>query len=73
MLERLRQNYLAGFLSVAGGLLLWEVVSRFLIANALFLASPSQIVVAIWKLSLTGEMGRHIAVSAQEFALANAS
>ncbi|AMN43955.1 ABC transporter permease [Rhodoplanes sp. Z2-YC6860] len=69
MLKHLRENYLASFLSVAGGLLLWELVSRFLIANALFLASPSQIVVAIWKLSLTGELGRHIVVSAQEFAL----
>src|SRR5690349_1087868 len=69
MLKHLRQNYLAGLLSVVGGLLLWELVSRFLISNALFLAAPSQIVVAIWKLSLTGEMARHIAVSAQEFAL----
>jgi NitT/TauT family transport system permease protein len=69
MLQHLRQNYLASFLSVAGGLLLWELISRFLIANALFLAAPSQIVVAIWKLSLTGEMGRHIIVSAQEFAV----
>ena len=69
MLERLRQNHLAGILSVAGGLLLWELVSRLLVANALFLAAPSQIVVAIYKLSLTGEMGRHISISAQEFAL----
>jgi NitT/TauT family transport system permease protein len=69
MLKHLRHNYLAGLLSVVGGLLLWELVSRFLISNALFLAAPSQIVVAIWKLSVTGEMARHIAVSAQEFAL----
>lgn len=69
MLERLRQNHLAGLLSVAGGLLLWELVSRLLIANALFLAAPSQIMVAIYRLSLTGELGRHIVVSAQEFAL----
>jgi NitT/TauT family transport system permease protein len=69
MLERIRQNYLAGVLSVAGGLLLWEVVSRLLIANALFLAAPSQIVMAIYDLTLTGEMGHHIAVSAVEFAI----
>ena len=69
MLERLRQNHLAGILSVAGGLLLWELVSRYLVANALFLAAPSQIVVAIYRLSLTGEMERHIAISAQEFAI----
>jgi NitT/TauT family transport system permease protein len=69
MLERLRQNHLAGILSVAGGLLFWELVSRLLVANPLFLAAPSQIVVAIYRLTLTGEMGRHIAISAQEFAI----
>jgi NitT/TauT family transport system permease protein len=64
-----RQNYLAGILSVVGGLLFWEIVSRFLIANALFLASPTQIVYAIYELSLTGQMQRHIAISSAEFAL----
>src|SRR5258708_4795546 len=69
MLERLRQNYLAGILSVAGGLLFWELVSRLLVSNALFLAAPSQIVAAIYRLSLTGELWRHMVISAQEFAL----
>lgn len=69
MLERLRQNYLAGILSVAGGLLFWELVSRLLVSNALFLAAPSQIAVAIYQLSLTGELTRHMAISAQEFAV----
>jgi NitT/TauT family transport system permease protein len=69
MLERLRQNHLAGLLSVAGGLLFWEAVSRLLVANPLFLAAPSQIVTAIYQLSLTGEMGRHIGISAAEFAI----
>ena len=69
MLDRLRQSYLAGFVSVVGGLLLWELVSRLLIANALFLAAPSQIVLAIYQLTLTGEMGRHVAISSIEFAV----
>src|SRR5882757_2431753 len=69
MLERLRQNYLAGILSVAGGLLFWEAVSRLLVANQLFLAAPSQIVVAIYRLTETGEMGRHVGISAAEFAI----
>ena len=43
-----------------GGLLFWELVSRLLVANPLFLAAPSQIVEAIYTLTLTGEMGRHI-------------
>jgi NitT/TauT family transport system permease protein len=62
-------RYLAGTLSVIGGLVLWELVSRLLVANALFLAAPTQIVQAIWTLTLAGEMERHILISAVEFAL----
>jgi len=59
----------AGVASVLGGLVLWEVVSRVLIANPLFLAAPTQILEAIWRLTLSGEMARHLAISAAEFAL----
>lgn len=69
MLLSIRERYLTGTVSVLGGLLLWEFVSRVLVANPLFLAAPSQIMAAIYNLSLTGEMERHIAVSAAEFAL----
>lgn len=69
MLDRIRQNYLAGMLSMTGGLVLWELVSRVLIANTLFLAAPSQIVYAISQLALSGELEHHIAVSATEFVL----
>src|SRR5688572_17149018 len=67
MWTAVRERYLAGLLSVTGGLLLWELVSRVLIANQLFLAASTGIVGAIYKLSVTGEMGRHIAISAAEF------
>ena len=69
MLERLRQNHLAGTLSVIGGLLLWELVSRLIIANPLFLAAPSQIAHAVYSLSLTGELEHHVAISGAEFAV----
>jgi NitT/TauT family transport system permease protein len=59
----------AGLLSVAGGLLLWELISRFIVDNSLFLAAPSQIAVATYHLAVTGELWRHIAISAAEFAL----
>ena len=65
----IRRRYLAGTLSVIGGLVLWEVVSRYLVANALFLASPTEIGVAIYHLALTGELWHHIGISAAEFAL----
>ena len=63
----LRRHYLASTLSVFGGLALWEIVSRFVIANALFLAAPSQIAVAIFNLARSGQLGRDIGVSSAEF------
>jgi NitT/TauT family transport system permease protein len=66
---RLPRFYYAGVLSVLGGLLFWELVSRFLVANALFLAAPSQIFSAIVALAKTGELWRHMSISAIEFAL----
>jgi NitT/TauT family transport system permease protein len=69
MLEGVRQKYLAGTLSVIGGLLLWEAMSRVVVANPLFLAAPTQIVQAVYALTLTGEMGRHVWISGIEFAL----
>jgi NitT/TauT family transport system permease protein len=61
--------YLASTLSVVGGLLLWELISRLLVANALFLAAPTQIFAAIVALAKTGELWRHIGISGIEFAL----
>jgi NitT/TauT family transport system permease protein len=63
------RNYLAGTVSVLGGLALWELTSRYLVANALFLAAPSQIVVAVVRLAHSGQLWRDIVVSASEFAL----
>jgi len=69
LLQGARRKYLAGTVSVVGGLLLWEILSRVVVANALFLAAPSQIVAAVYALAQTGEMQRHIAISAAEFAI----
>jgi NitT/TauT family transport system permease protein len=66
---RIPRFYYAGILSVLGGLLLWEFVSRFLVANALFLAAPTQIFAAIAALAKSGELWRHMGISAAEFAL----
>jgi NitT/TauT family transport system permease protein len=67
--QGVRMRYFAGAISVLGGLLAWELVSRVLIANPLFLAAPSQIVQAIYALTLSGEMQRHVAISGIEFVL----
>jgi NitT/TauT family transport system permease protein len=59
----------AGILSILGGLALWELVSRFVVANPLFLAAPTQIIVAIYSLAASGELWPHIWVSTVEFVL----
>src|SRR5262245_46915327 len=64
-----RGRYLAGTLSVAGGLIFWEFLSRVVVANPLFLAAPSQIVGAIYSLARSGQLWQHMSVSALEFAL----
>ena len=69
VLQGTRLRHFAGAISVVGGLLLWELISRVLVANPLFLAAPSQILHAIYALTLSGEMQRHMAISAIEFAL----
>lgn len=67
--SRRRRIQVAGLVSILAGLAFWEFMSRVVVANALFLAAPSQIFAAIYKLAATGELGPHIAVSAVEFAL----
>src|ERR1700686_4507167 len=64
-----RRVHVAGLVSVVTGLALWELVSRFIVANPLFLAAPTQIVAAILSLAESGELGHHVAVSALEFAV----
>src|SRR6266508_810686 len=68
-LQGARLRSVAGAISVVGGLVLWELISRVLVANPLFLAAPSQIMQAVYALTLSGEMARHMAISAIEFAL----
>ena len=64
-----RGHAATSLLSILGGLLIWEAISRFGVNNSLFLAAPSQIVYAIWKLAATGELWRHIYISGIEFIL----
>ncbi len=62
-----RRDWLAGIFSIVLGLAIWEFLSRYLIANTLFLASPLQISGAIIKLSSTGELFYDIGISGLEF------
>jgi len=59
----------AGLLSIVAGLVVWELLSRFVVANALFLAAPSQIFAAIYDLAKSGQLWAHITISAAEFVI----
>jgi NitT/TauT family transport system permease protein len=56
-----------GTISIVTGLLIWEAISRLIIANSLFLAAPSQVAGAIIELARSGELEHHMAVSGIEF------
>ena len=64
-----RGRYIAGLMSILAGIALWEFLSRLVVANALFLAAPTQIFAAIYNLAITGQLWPHIAISAAEFAI----
>jgi NitT/TauT family transport system permease protein len=66
---RLRGLHFAGLISIVAGLALWEFLSRVVVANALFLAAPTQIFAAIYNLAVNGQLWPHIAISAAEFAI----
>jgi NitT/TauT family transport system permease protein len=66
---RTRGLHFAGLISILAGLALWEFLSRVVVANALFLAAPSQIFGAIYNLAISGQLWPHIAISAAEFAI----
>ena len=69
VLQRIRGIHVAGAVSVIGGLLLWEFLSRVVVASPLFLAAPTQIVAAIVTLAKTGELWHHVGISGVEFFL----
>jgi len=54
-------------LSVTSGLFVWQMISDYIIANPLFLASPLQVVKALFRLIDTGELWKHIYTSGIEF------
>jgi NitT/TauT family transport system permease protein len=55
--------------SIIGGLVLWELLARFVVRNPLFLSSPVQIIEEVSKLLATGELQMHMAVSGLEFVI----
>jgi NitT/TauT family transport system permease protein len=57
-----------GFMSIAGGLLIWEILARLLLENELLIPPPSSVFRAMWKLALTGALNEHFLTTSMEFA-----
>ena len=55
--------------SIIIGMLLWEFVGRFVVTSPILFAPLSKVLVAGWSLFLSGDLVRHVAVSALEFAI----
>ena len=53
-------------LSLVGGLLLWEVVGRFLVTNPLFFAPLSDVLVALWNMAREGTLWNDFRVTGLE-------
>ena len=62
-----RQEFRRGCLSIAGGLILWEVLTRLLLENELLIPPPSSVARTLWKLGLSGELNRHLLATLFEF------
>jgi ABC-type nitrate/sulfonate/bicarbonate transport system permease component len=56
-------------LSVIGGLVLWELVGRYVVTNPILFAPFSKVLEAGWTLLVSGELLQDLAVSASEFAI----
>lgn len=64
----LKREFRRGCLSIAGGLLLWEVLTRLLLENELLIPPPSSVLRSLWKLTLSGALNQHFLATLLEFA-----
>jgi len=65
----LRRSRRRAVLSIAGGLVLWEFVGRFVVTNPILFAPFSKVMLAGWALLVSGDLASHAAVSALEFVI----
>jgi NitT/TauT family transport system permease protein len=66
---RKRQSAIVAVVSLVAGLVLWELVARFVIRDKLFLVAPSAIWDRATQLMATGELQKHTLTSTIEFAV----
>ncbi len=55
------------FLSIIGGLLLWEITGRWFVTDPILFAPLSKVLQTGWALTVSGEIWKHLGVSMAEF------
>jgi NitT/TauT family transport system permease protein len=63
-----RRELVRGAISVVAGLAIWEVLARALLENELLIPPPTSVARTLWSLAVTGQLNRHFAATATEFA-----
>ena len=63
-----RKEIIRGCISIAVGLVLWEILARVLLENELLIPPPSSVLRSFWSLSLSGQLKKHFVATLLEFA-----
>jgi len=64
----IKKGFSRGFLSIAAGLVVWEILTRLLLENELLIPPPSSVLRTLWKLSVNGQLNQHLFATLFEFA-----
>lgn len=67
--RRTHALYWTSVISIVGGLVIWELVGRFIVKKQIFLTTPSRIVVEFVRLVRSGELQPHLWISGTEFVI----
>ena len=65
---QLRKDLVRGSISVLAGLAIWEILTRLLLENELLIPPPSSVARSFWKLTVSGELNKHLGATLLEFA-----
>jgi ABC-type nitrate/sulfonate/bicarbonate transport system permease component len=57
---QLRKDLVRGSISVLAGLAIWEILTRLLLENELLIPPPSSVARSFWKLTVSGELNKHL-------------
>jgi ABC-type nitrate/sulfonate/bicarbonate transport system permease component len=63
-----RKDIARGCVSIIAGLAIWELLAQLLLENELLIPPPSSVALTFWKLTVTGEINKHLAATLIEFA-----